>query len=291
MRHLCTYITKCSISVSIHAPTRGATGTYIVSYKVSCVSIHAPTRGATITSVNTYARTFWFQSTHPRGVRPLLVVLPGYLTRFQSTHPRGVRLSRCTVKQSLGISFNPRTHEGCDFVKLLAQCVPRCFNPRTHEGCDDNLASARNLRDVSIHAPTRGATRTCEYQLLICAVSIHAPTRGATESVVNLGTGTGVSIHAPTRGATACPNRCVYSFACFNPRTHEGCDYINDEFFCTTLVSIHAPTRGATWSILKSVSPICFNPRTHEGCDITILSTEFNVRCFNPRTHEGCDLI
>ena len=181
MRHLCTYITKCSISVSIHAPTRGATGTYIVSYKVSCVSIHAPTRGATITSVNTYARTFWFQSTHPRGVRPLLVVLPGYLTRFQSTHPRGVRLSRCTVKQSLGISFNPRTHEGCDFVKLLAQCVPRCFNPRTHEGCDHGWHHRRRFYNLFQSTHPRGVRRLAQsFRLAQHAVSIHAPTRGAT---------------------------------------------------------------------------------------------------------------
>ena len=33
--------------------------------------------------------------------------------------------------------FNPRTHEGCDFINAH-ETVPvvRHFNPRTHEGCD-----------------------------------------------------------------------------------------------------------------------------------------------------------
>mgnify|MGYP007066360726 CR=1 FL=1 len=54
------------------------------------VSIHAPTRGAT----DVYAQVvsyYMFQSTHPRGVRPL-----AYITISQLK------------------SFNPRTHEGCD---------------------------------------------------------------------------------------------------------------------------------------------------------------------------------
>ena len=79
-------------------------------------------------------------------------------------------------------SFNPRTHTGCDrgvqrqyFISVL------CFNPRTHTGCDAAYpryfkafgefqsthphgvrpANASTLGvsvDVSIHAPTRGAT-------------------------------------------------------------------------------------------------------------------------------------
>ena len=54
------------------------------------------------------------------------------------------------------------------------------FNPRTHEGCD--LANrVLDLRmDVSIHAPTRGATLQKFQQHQHQHVSIHAPTRGAT---------------------------------------------------------------------------------------------------------------
>ena len=79
-----------------------------------------------------------------------------------------------------------------------------------------------------------------------------------------------VSIHAPTRGATleTSPNLCRN--ACFNPRTHEGCD--KNSFLLSFLIS-------------------SFNPRTHEGCDRltdTLFTHKFS---FNPRTHEGCDII
>ena len=59
--------------------------------------------------------------------------------RFQSTHPRGVRRISTLFKKLSSGSFNPRTHEGCDNARVYLLFI---FN-------------------VSIHAPTRGATRTC----------------------------------------------------------------------------------------------------------------------------------
>ena len=55
------------------------------------VSIHAPTWGATA-KAGELLPVYWFQSTHPHGVRPAKVgeLLPVYW--FQSTHPHGVRL-------------------------------------------------------------------------------------------------------------------------------------------------------------------------------------------------------
>ena len=71
-----------------------SSGSIILSYKDDkciCVSIHAPTRGAT------------------------------GCTRF--------------AHSSL-LSFNPRTHEGCDNFKISTISRTLSFNPRTHEGCD-----------------------------------------------------------------------------------------------------------------------------------------------------------
>ena len=109
-------IVKNRISVSIHAPTRGATSFFCCSRWDWTVSIHAPTRGATRRSPR--ERTNHpFQSTHPHGVRPdeylhvpcLWIVSIHAPTRgatqtrnsvladcvFQSTHPHGVRLVCC----------------------------------------------------------------------------------------------------------------------------------------------------------------------------------------------------
>ena len=80
--------------------------------KAHTVSIHAPTRGAT--------HRDWllpdpekFQSTHPRGVRLRDGAKFTVNFQFQSTHPRGVRLWR-GGENTLFLRFNPRTHEGCD---------------------------------------------------------------------------------------------------------------------------------------------------------------------------------
>ena len=82
---------KSTRKVSIHAPTRGATLYDLTKYKKIKVSIHAPTRGATPPSTNQLSSCM-----------------------FQSTHPHGVRHRIPRLKQISSISFNPRTHTGCD---------------------------------------------------------------------------------------------------------------------------------------------------------------------------------
>ena len=143
-------------SVSIHAPTRGATIHAIHITRLNTVSIHAPTRGAT--------------------------ALPGvgaYVWGVQSTHPHGVRHSIILVV-TCGSRFNPRTHTGCDRygpcgvrtkpfqsthphgVRLTAIFGPlkaMVFQSTHPHGVRlDLLGLARQKLQVSIHAPTRGAT-------------------------------------------------------------------------------------------------------------------------------------
>ena len=59
--------------VSIHAPTRGATPTFPRAVDQKNVSIHAPTRGATCDEFLTLHYANWFQSTHPHGVRQVVL--------------------------------------------------------------------------------------------------------------------------------------------------------------------------------------------------------------------------
>mgnify|MGYP007124307699 CR=1 FL=1 len=56
------------------------------------VSIHAPARGAT-TERQSHHIILMFQSTHPHGVRPSPRTLALLISGFQSTHPHGVRLT------------------------------------------------------------------------------------------------------------------------------------------------------------------------------------------------------
>ena len=168
--------------VSIHAPTRGATRLRTKVTEFGKVSIHAPTRGATNSLFHySYIQQCFNPRTHEgcdgsirsseffvhvsihaptRGAteKPDFQNRPS--PQFQSTHPRGVR------PQS-------PTHSTAHY---------RCFNPRTHEGCDLTVCPFPHLfTDVSIHAPTRGATIILRNLFSISGVSIHAPTRGATK--------------------------------------------------------------------------------------------------------------
>ena len=189
------------------------------------VSIHAPTRGATSERVLQVREFDGFQSTHPHGVR---------------------RAHRPCSRQDFQVSIHAPTR-GATRLSVATALQAGCFNPRTHTGCDNNHAQAildkyrfqsthphgvrpfifiRLCRStmVSIHAPTRGATRPVEqigahvtfqsthphgvrHNIVAIIehtgyVSIHAPTRGATELLLQRLAFLQVSIHAPTRGAT-----------------------------------------------------------------------------------------
>ena len=144
--------------ISIHAPTRGATpgartlDTLIKNFnprshegsdamkcnnKRKCaISIHAPTRGATVARVYS-------------GVQPYY--------------------------------FNPRSHEGSDYRFLKGSRSGYYFNPRSHEGSDDRVQCILCAITQFQSTLPRGE-RQCrlKYEIEQAEISIHAPTRGAT---------------------------------------------------------------------------------------------------------------
>ena len=143
-------------------------------------------------------------------------------------------------------SFNPRTHTGCD-TAIIAVCIYRAgFNPRTHTGCDKQVIHALHLHQVSIHAPTRGATRLKSGFEATGSFNPRTHTGCDTTSCTkcnrsasfNPRTHTGCDAHLPPWAT---------SLRCFNPRTHTGCDFRKfRQRVVAVAVSIHAPTRGAT---------------------------------------------
>ena len=186
------------------------------------------------------------------------------------------------------------------------------FNPRSHEG-SDQLRSRQQPRDqISILAPTRGATHAqsdISYQTMI---SILAPTRGATADGGLSLSGHIISILAPTRGATQCAgNRRVGLHISILAPTR-GATVRAFWYLFFSLISILAPTRGATFFSLWLLWLNCnFNPRSHEGSDFQLadmisvhdlfqsslprgerpLFTQKGTTSsyFNPRSHEGSD--
>ena len=131
-----TVLCPAATSVSIHAPAWGAThrpaqhrpprDSFNPRTRVGCdwpckkekdmskVSIHAPAWGAT-------------------GARP---PARPWRRKFQSTHPRGVRPMPPPQGKARAVCFNPRTRVGCDGTPTFQILCCWCFNPRTRVGCD-----------------------------------------------------------------------------------------------------------------------------------------------------------
>ena len=121
---------------------------------------------------------------------------------------------------------------------------------------------------VSIHAPARGATRTCNGIYSATIVSIHAPARGATFANGVEITASGVSIHAPARGATLC-GRCLLLLGRVSIHAPaRGATSVASGFRRHDRVSIHAPARGATLDRSTCSATVeGFNSRARKGRD------------------------
>ena len=249
------------------------------------VSIHAPTGGAT--SITGYLkRRLEFQFTRPRGarrnplavqlVRPVSIHAPtGGATdprfakikedRFQFTRPRGARHAN--------VFGGFRTHG---------------FNSRAHGGRDQCSGAPHPSAAVSIHAPTGGATTRsrpwawpARFQFTrprgarpvgrievgrTRRVSIHAPTGGATRGGCRVAEEEDVSIHAPTGGATSSDPETGWEslFQFTRPRGARLDLYVG---VVRRAVSIHAPTGGATPIRRRARAGGRFNSRAHGGRD------------------------
>ena len=105
---------------------------------------------------------------------------------------------------------------------------------------------------ISIHAPTRGATKCAK--AIVEAITDFNPRshEGSDEKLEKVRRIYEISIHAPTRGATIQQYHIAHTVAYFNPRSHEGSDRrgIHSKGGIV-MISIHAPTRGATASVIE----------------------------------------
>jgi len=111
-RDVCPSVLGESVSISIHAPARGATYVLPDDAPDFAISIHAPARGATV-----LRRIFFEQHL------------------FQSTRPRGARRMRSTSGRC-ATNFNPRARAGRDPSDHPAMFPRSNFNPRAGAGRD-----------------------------------------------------------------------------------------------------------------------------------------------------------
>ena len=120
------------------------------------------------------------------------------------------------------------------------------FNPRSHEGSDNRAGGAAAGADISIHAPTRGATFW----------AAHASGSVRFQSTLPRGERHGwswrqcsLNLFQSTlpRGERHHPSNQIHRRSHFNPRSHEGSDRHPVSGSLPLSISIHAPTRGATF--------------------------------------------
>ena len=76
------------------------------------------------------------------------------------------------------------------------------FNPRSHERSDSNGSYLFILQEISIHAPTRGATNFSASSLNIILFQSTLPREERHMPLSEITVPHWISIHAPTRGAT-----------------------------------------------------------------------------------------
>ncbi len=164
--------------ISIHAPTKGATKVLSDNFLRLC-NFNPRSHEGSDEDFYRVAYAHEFQSTLPR--RERLSSSENLLTstRFQSTLPRRERLEHITLTYRVK-DFNPRSHEGSDSrsgvyysqserfqstlprrerqIRMSCRTQGQYFNPRSHEGSDQICSKLLRVQQISIHAPTKGAT-------------------------------------------------------------------------------------------------------------------------------------
>ncbi len=167
------------LPVSIHAPTRGATGRYLPSGNIQLsFNPRTHTRCDSAPPIPRYRKTGFNPRTHTRCDFSLMI-----------------------FSASICVSIHAPTRGATGFTAHKLGLGSVSIHAPTR-GATGKVTSCGILYSVSIHAPTRGATWSTVPLLAISEVSIHAPTRGATPCKGCCFVMTYVSIHAPTRGAT-----------------------------------------------------------------------------------------
>ena len=126
-------------------------------------------------------------------------------------------------------------------------------------------------------------------QFCVLDVSIHAPTRGATISLSRYLDIAGFQSTHP-HGVRLTDALCVAAMILFQSTHPHGVRHcIMPTEIDVYIVSIHAPTRGATTIKIIAMTANMFQSTHPHGVRPTVALFPAVGACFNPRTHTGCD--
>ena len=131
------------------------------------------------------------------------------------------------VLPSAPLDFNPRSHEGSDYRFLKGSRSGYYFNPRSHEGSDDRVQCILCAITQFQSTLPRGE-RQCrlKYEIEQAEISIHAPTRGATLFYTFAAHILGFQSTLPRGERPVSGSHTKPSGENFNPRSHEGSDRV-----------------------------------------------------------------
>ena len=127
------------------------------------------------------------------------------------------------------------------------------FNPRSHERSDHTQFAKIPLSDISIHAPTRGATSNQVYMYDRKEFQSTLPREERHKTISSIIESKYFNPRSHERSDPSVSSLILLS-SYFNPRSHERSDEKYSSDNSPLSISIHAPTRGAT---LKLPVPEC----------------------------------
>ena len=135
------------------------------------ISIHAPTRGATSLPSRIPTASCEFQSTLPQGERRnMRCGSPGYCSISIHAPTRGattIDIARNTVLKN----FNPRSHKGSDNTDPITSAIVPNFNPRSHKGSDPGYAVGKIIDRVFQSTLPQGERQQFYTKFHICFIS------------------------------------------------------------------------------------------------------------------------
>ena len=163
------------------------------------------------------------------------------------------------------------------------------FNPRSHERSDSQQSELITMLRISIHAPTRGATRRR-------AVLWRRIKFQSTLPREERPTWTSASLTFSAFQSTLPREERLYtlhqrpSFTDFNPRSHERSDWLRvSRKTASCNFNPRSHERSDRGSAGRRQERNYFNPRSHERSDKLKSTIDYSYLDFNPRSHERSD--
>ena len=141
------------------------------------ISIHTPTKGATGDKQKLYEDVYKFQSTLPRRERPCNRFSTFFLQYFNPHSHEGsdAFFLATSTKLFLFQSTLPRRERRFFILHVI---VHNNFNPHSHEGSDGYCSNTAVISSsISIHTPTKGATDLMQSGTLLTIFQSTLPRR------------------------------------------------------------------------------------------------------------------